>query len=163
MQKELDSVRDREIERLEDTDLDDVDLISEATKQKQAKVRPPHPLVPSLDFDKLRKLQEEEMNKIKIIKNELDETVPFEENNRIMVDANDEEYEETSSLASIYKKMFEEGTPLNSDSEENLELTQELMMRKAEVITQLNEIYTKEADEDGAEESEESGLYYQDE
>jgi hypothetical protein len=68
LQKELDDIRQRELDRLEETDLDDVDLISEATKKKQKNLKPPHPLVPSLDFDKMRRLQEEEANKIKILK-----------------------------------------------------------------------------------------------
>lgn len=68
LQKEIDDIRQRELDRLEETDLDDVDLISEASKKKQKSLKPPHPLVPSLDFDKMRKLQEEEANKIKILK-----------------------------------------------------------------------------------------------
>jgi hypothetical protein len=97
LQKEIDGIRQREIDRLEETDLDDVDLISEATKKKQKDQedqKPPHPLVPSLDFDKMRKLQEEEANKIKIFNYELDENVPFEEHNKIIVDDHDEEVEE---------------------------------------------------------------------
>jgi hypothetical protein len=94
LQKEIDDIRQREIDRLEETDLDDVGLISEATKKKQNNRKPPHPLVPSLDFDKMRKLQEEEANKIKILNYELDENVPFEEHNKIIVDDHDEEVEE---------------------------------------------------------------------
>ena len=154
--------RQREIDRLEETDLDDVDLISEATKKKQIVKKPPHPLVPSLDFDKLRRIQEEERNKLRIIKNELDEDIPFEEHNNVKVDDNDEDYEERSIIHSDYKEHFIEGTPMNSQSEETLLITQELMMRKAEVITQLNEIYAKEGgDEEQLNESEDSALYYE--
>jgi len=154
----LDDIKQREIERLEDTDLDDVDLISETTKKKHKNPKPPHPLVPSLDFVKLRKIQEEEMNKIRILKNELDENIPFEEENNIKINDNDEDYEDATSLSSQYKPMFEEGSPIDSQSEEALLITQELMMRKAQVITQLNEIYSKESDDENAEESDESGL-----
>ena len=147
---------------MEDTDLDDVDLISEATKKQKPKTQKPHPLVPSLDFDKLRKIQEEEANKLKILKNELDENIPFEEGNQIKVDSNDEDFQELSSLESQHKAMFEAGSLLDSQSEEALIITQELMMRKAQVITQLNEIYSKES-QDGGEQSEESGLYLDEE
>mmetsp|Transcript_3909 Transcript_3909/g.3662 ORF Transcript_3909/g.3662 Transcript_3909/m.3662 type:complete len:103 (+) Transcript_3909:1082-1390(+) len=98
------------------------------------------------------------MNKIRILKNELDENIPFEEENNIKINDNDEDYEDATSLSSQYKPMFEEGSPIDSQSEEALLITQELMMRKAQVITQLNEIYSKESDDENAEESDESGL-----
>lgn len=99
------------------------------------------------------------MNKMRIIKNELDENIPFEENNNIKVNANDEEFEEISSLSSKHKPMFEQGSPLDSQSEEALVITQELMMRKAQVITQLNEIYSKDPADANQIESDESGLF----
>lgn len=94
--EQLDAIRQREIDRLEETDLDDVDLVSENTKKKQLTKKPPHPLVPSIDLDKMRKMQEEELNKMRIIKNELDEDIPFQDD-IIGVGPNDEEAEEYTS------------------------------------------------------------------
>lgn len=161
LQTELDSLKQREIDRLEETDLDDVDLISENTKKKNHEKKPPHPLVPSLDFDKMRKLQEEEIHKMRVIKHELDETVPFLDN-IICIDAHDEEFEDASSIDSQYKNMFYTGSEINSQSSRLVKREQELMLRKADVINQLNEIYAKDDTDDNLyDESEESGTYYQ--
>jgi hypothetical protein len=40
--------------------------------------------------------------------------------------------------------MLYEGTPIDPMCEEELFIAQELLMRKAEVITQLNDIYAKD-------------------
>ncbi|CAI2362674.1 unnamed protein product [Moneuplotes crassus] len=154
LQKELEEIRQKEIERLEDTDLDDVDIISEATKKKHSSKIPAHPLVPSLDFEKLRRIQEEEIQKLCILKNELDENIPFEESNNIKVSSQDVDFEESSSLSSQYKACFIPGSTINSQSEEALTKAQELMLRKAQVITELNEIYAQEGEGD-----EESGIF----
>lgn len=60
--------------------------------------------------------------------------------------------------------MLYQGSPIDSRSEEELIIVQELMMRKAEVITQLNEIYAKDQpdDEQLYDDSDDSALYYQD-
>jgi small-conductance mechanosensitive channel len=159
LQDQLESIKQREIDRLEDTDLEDVDLVSESTKRKEIKRQPPHPLVPSLDLEKMRKMQEEELNKMIVLKNELDEDIPFEKND-IFLNSRDEEFEDPSSIATEYMSKFNSGSVLDSQSEEELFRTNELMMRKAEVINQLNEIYSKEQHEEVFDESEDSGLYY---
>lgn len=53
----------------------------------------------------MRKMQEEELNKLRVLKNELDENIPFEDN-IIGVNSHDEEMEETSCIGSEYKSML---------------------------------------------------------
>ena len=103
--EQIESLKQREIDRLEETDLEDVDLISESTKKRLVSKKPPHPLVPSLDLWKMRKMQEEEFNKLRILKNDLDENIPFQDN-IILINSHDEEMEEISSISSKFKEMF---------------------------------------------------------
>ena len=90
----------------------------------------------------MRKLQEEEFNKLRIIKNDLDENIPFQDN-AIIINSHDEEMEETSSIDSKFKEMFFNGSDVDSQSNETIIRNQDLMIRKAQVINQLNEIWNK--------------------
>jgi len=165
LKQQLESFKQREIDRLEETDLDDVDLISEATKKKQVVSKPPHPLVPCLDFDKMKMQQEEEMKKLMVLKNELDEDIPFEDM-KIAVNSHDEEFEEPSNLATEFEENMFEGSLINSNSEGEILRNHEMMIRKADVINQLNDIYANDQMEDGLlddSEGDSCGIYYQNE
>ena len=147
LQEQIEMFKQYEIDRLDETDLEDVDLISEASKKKLVSKKPPHPLVPCLNLDKMRKLQEDELNKLRIIKNELDEDIPFQDD-ILGVGSHDDEVEDRTSVETQYHEHFYEGSPINSTDQECQIREQDLMLRKAHVINQLNEIYANEQNND---------------
>lgn len=159
LQEQIEMFKQHEIDRLDETDLEDVDLLSEASKKKMHTRKPPHPLVPWLNLDKMRDMQEEEQNKLRILKNELDEDVPFQKE-IVGLGSHDDEVEDRTSIETRYVNDFFQGSSIDSKDEEFELREQDLMIRKAQVINQLNEIYASETKDNAQPEESEATMYH---
>lgn len=171
--EELEFLKQREIERIQQLDLDDIGLISQDSslsgfpKPNQKNISKPNPLVPKLDFTKIfelrdRENEDEHVKEIRrVIRQELDEEGDLEIRKDFVdpsIDPNN--YEEPTSLDSDYKQFYPAGEIMNSSRTISVIRKDELAKRKAGVIDQLNETYTGDESSEG-EEAESSLGYYE--
>ena len=153
--EELEFIKQKEIERIQQLDLDDIDLISRYNEYWNNKdlsnleKSKPNPLVPKLDFTKIfewrakqNAVDQQEAIRHRI-REQLDDDIELSIRGGYGENAlNAEHYEEPSSLEDTFKKFYPEGETMNSQNTTTLLRKEELFRKKAEVINELNETYS---------------------
>jgi len=127
MLEEIEFMKQKEFERIQQLDLDDIDLISEFSKlgirekSKQTNMSKINPLVPKLDLTKVFEWREsqdkiEKKNAIKQhVKEDLDENIELSiRDEYVGTNLDAENYEEPSSIADTFKEYYPQGITIDS-------------------------------------------------
>ena len=160
MIEEIEFMKQREIERIQQLDLDDIDLISHSQsnirrlrRDHHNNISKPNPIVPKLDFTKIFEWRDkqnidEERKKEREYqedKQEYDEDIPLSyRKDYVGKDINIEEYNSPTSINTQFDKFYPSGSEFHSSKTVSMLRKEELQERKAAVINELNETYTED-------------------